>query len=101
MGPRVREDDGEWWKRLRVFDETDHRSSAVRITNECVASVAVADPVKRAHTSPICGSAEKIIAIADSGVTKIARLKVMSVSPQTRPVIAHLRLRGPLNTRIP
>src|SRR6476620_10698135 len=83
MGPHVREDDGEWWKRLRVFDETDHRSNAVRSTNECVASGAVADPVKRSHTSPICGSSEKLIAIADCGLTKCARIRVMSVSPST------------------
>src|SRR5260370_16629159 len=100
MGPRVREDDGEWWKRLRVFDETDHRSSAVRITNECVASVAVADPVKRSHTSPICGSSEKLMAIADSGLTKCARIGVMSVSPSTVADIDMLALGARIITRI-
>ena len=100
MGPRVREDDGEWWKRLRVFDETDHRSSAVRITNECVASVAVADPVKRSHTSPICGSSEKLMAIADSGLTKCARIRVMSVSPSTVADIDMLALGARIIMRI-
>src|SRR5258708_4899917 len=59
------------------------RSDAVRITNDCVASLAIADPVKRSQTSPICGSSEKPIAIAACGLTKCTRIKVMSVSPST------------------
>src|SRR5260370_30855955 len=100
MGPRVREDDGEWWKRLRVFESADDRRSAVRITNECVASVAAADPVKRSHTSPICGSSEKLIAIADSGLTKCARIRVMSVSPSTVADIDMLALGARIIMRI-
>src|SRR5258706_1446506 len=100
MGPHVREDDGEWWKRLGLFDETDHRSNAVRITNECVASVAVADPVKRSHTSPICGSSEKLMAIADCGLTKCARIRGMSVSPSTDADIDMLALGARIITRI-
>src|SRR3977135_3520189 len=58
-------------------------SDAVRITNDCVASVAIADPVKRSQSSPTCGSSEKLIAIAASGLTKWVRIKVMSASPST------------------
>ena len=47
-----------------------YRSEAVRSTNDWVASVAVAEPVKRSHVMPIIGSSEKVMAIADCGLTK-------------------------------
>ena len=46
------------------------RSEAVCITKDCVASFAVADPEKRSVTIPICGSSEKVMAIAACGLTK-------------------------------
>src|SRR5258707_1297043 len=87
-------------KQLRGSTKTDQRSNAVRITNDCVARVAVADPVKRSHTSPICGSSEKLIAIADCGLTKCARIKVMSVSPRTVTDIDMLALGARIIMRI-
>jgi hypothetical protein len=65
-----------------------------------VASVAVADPVKRSQTSPICGSSEKLIAIADCGLTKCARIRVMSVSPSTVADIDMLALGARIIMRI-
>jgi hypothetical protein len=64
-------------------DGINQRSDAVRITNDCVGNVAVADPVKWSELIPICGSSEKLIAITACGLTKCARIRVMSVSPRT------------------
>src|SRR5258708_37385590 len=76
------------------------RSDAVCITNDCVVSLAVADPVKRSQTSPICGSSEKPIAIAACGLTKCARINVMSVTPSTDAVIDLLALGDRIIIRI-
>src|SRR6202171_904683 len=84
---------------LQELNQT-HRTSAVRITKDCVASLAVADPVKWSQSSPICGSAEKLIAIAACGLTKCARIKVMSVSPSTVADIDVLALGARIMTRI-
>ena len=40
------------------------------VTNDGVASVAVAEPVKRSEVMPIIGSSEKVMAIAACGLTK-------------------------------
>src|SRR5712664_85665 len=89
----------EWWKRF-VPDENDQRSDAVRITNDWVASVAMADPVKWSLTSPICGSSEKLIVTVACGLTKCARIRVMSVSPSTVVDIDALALGARIMTRI-
>ena len=60
MGPRVREDDTGMVEAVRAR-RNDQRSDAVRITNDWVASVAMADPVNWSLTRPICGSSEKFI----------------------------------------
>src|SRR5207247_7701357 len=72
----------------------------VRITNDWVASVAVADPVKRSQTSPICGSSEKVITIAACGLTKCMRIRVISVSPSTVADIDMLALGARIIMRI-
>src|SRR6202453_352369 len=59
------------------------RSNAVRIANDAIVSGAVADPVKRSLSKPICGSSEKFIATAACGLTKCSRIKVRSASPIT------------------
>jgi hypothetical protein len=56
------------WERWSL--KNDQRSEAVRSTNDCVVSVAVADPVKRSQDRPIIGSSENVMAIADCGLTK-------------------------------
>src|SRR3984893_16376306 len=76
------------------------RSDAVRITNDCVASVAIAGPVNRSLTIPICGSSEKLIATTACGLTKWIRIKVMSVSPRTVVDIDVLALGASIMTRI-
>ena len=76
------------------------RSEAVRSTNDCVASVAVADPVNWSETSPICGSSEKLMAMAACGLAKCSRIKVKSVSPSTVEDIDVLALGARIMTRI-
>ncbi len=99
MGPRVREDDAEVVELVQVR-RSAQRSDAVRITNDCVASVATAGPVNRSLTSPICGSSEKLIATTACGLTKWIRIKVMSVSPRTVVDIDVLALGASIMTRI-
>ena len=65
MGPRLRGTTADLRKRERA-----QRSDAVRITNDCVSSRAVAEPVKRSVTSPSVGSSEKLIATIACGLTK-------------------------------
>src|ERR1700704_5249909 len=75
------------------------RSDAVRITRDCVASPAVADPVKRSETIPICGSLEKLITITAGGVRKCARMTARSISPSTVVDIDVLALGASIMTR--
>jgi hypothetical protein len=56
------------WERWSL--KSDQRSEAVRSTNDVVASVAVAEPVKRSQVIPIIGSSENTIVIAACGLTK-------------------------------
>src|SRR6266851_5103488 len=81
-------------------DDVPQCSDAVRITNDCVASVAIAGPVNRSLTIPICGSSEKLIATMACGLTKWIRIKVMSVSPSTVVDIDVLALGASIITRI-
>src|SRR5258705_4027134 len=76
------------------------RSDAVRITNDCVARVAVAEPVNRSHTMPSCGSSEKVMATIAGGLTKCARMMVMSASPSTVADIEVLALGARIMARI-
>ena len=75
-------------------------SEAVRITNDWVARTAMADPVKLSQTIPISGSSEKVIATTDGGLTKCARIKVMSASPSTVVDIEVLALGARIMARI-
>ena len=56
--------------------------------------------MKWSQTIPICGSSEKLIAIAACGLTKCARIKVMSVSPSTVADIDVVALGARIMTRI-
>jgi hypothetical protein len=76
------------------------RNDAVRSTNDWVGKAAVDDPVNRSQLSPICGSSEKPIAIAACGLTKCARIRVMSASPSTVADIDVLALGASIMTRI-
>src|SRR5665647_1108457 len=87
-------------QRLRLRRSGAQRSDAVRITKDCVARVAVAYPVKRSQTIPICGSSEKVIAITACGLTKCAHIRVMSVSPSTVADIDVLALGARISMRI-
>src|SRR6202046_2590510 len=75
-------------------------SNAVRIANASVASDAVADPVKRSLSNPICGSSAKLIAIVACGLMKCARIEVRSVSPITVEDIAVVALGARIMARI-
>src|SRR3984957_517351 len=81
-------------------ERAPQRSDAVRNTNDCVASVAVADPVNWSQTSPICGSSEKLMATAACGLAKCSRIKVRSASPSTVEDIDVLALGARIMTRI-
>jgi len=100
-----REDDAEIVKAIarspkRLSVAMSQRSDAVRITNDCVASVAIADPVNRSQSTPICGSSEKLIATMACGLTKCIRIKVMSLSPSTVVDIDVLALGARIMARI-
>jgi len=75
MGPSPRRDDDRsaYFSRFMYY-----RSAAVRIANDVVDSVAVAEPVNFSQTMPICGSFENVIATAAFGLTKCVRITVMS-----------------------
>src|SRR5512134_4028968 len=60
----------------------------------------VADPVKLSQLMPIIGSSEKVMAIAAFGLTKYARIWVISVSPSTVVDMALLALGASITTRI-
>ena len=92
LDPRIHRSSKDW--------REDQCSDAVRIANDVVTSVAVADPVNRSLTSPICGSSEKLMVTAASGLAKWARIKVRSVSPRTVADIAVLALGARIMARI-
>ena len=76
------------------------RSAAVRNAKDSVDSLAVAEPVNRSVVMPSIGSSEKLMAMAACGLTKKARIMVMSVSPSTVVDIALLALGASMTTRI-
>jgi len=76
------------------------RKDAVCVTKDCVASLAVADPVKRSLSIPICGSSEKAMAIAACGFAKYTRKRLISASPNTVVFIELLALGAKIITRI-